>query len=330
MLIDCGGSNTIAFDKTFTKCLGDARIECVIITHPHDDHYGFLKKIHQNHFSENVFLLIGGPNEWEDHKLINVVDAFGVSFKERYYFGVQGGARNIDNIYTASRCLNFLLKDLFDGVEFNFLRFGGKLLDENNLNSYSLVFKITYKNNSILFTGDSTGDAFDRFLTQSGTNPFQDSIVGENREIIKNVNVFVMPHHGTDTDGSWRWTNRIIKDNYLNLVAMIACVDPGTSPYGHARNWIRDLMFPPYARMNDKGHTIVYSVKIEKGGGLKAYSKYIKETKNRLYETGLFTYGIVLVFSESGKIHILNSPNDTNLTHLPKNGEEKDDMGSEP
>ena len=62
----------------------------------------------------------------------------------------------------------------------------------------------------------------------------------------------------------------------------------------------------------------------------KELESHIKETKNRLYETGLFTYGIVLVFSESGKIHILNSPNDTNLTHLPKNGEEKDDMGSEP
>lgn len=338
LLIDCGGSSITAFDGTFTQCLENAIIECVIITHPHDDHYGFLQTIPKECFSENVFLLIGGPSEWEEYKdgkkinknLNAVVNSFKIEFKKKYYFTVQGGARNIDNINTASIWPDFLLKNLFDGVEFKFLGFGEKLLGENNLNSYSLVFKITYKNNSILFTGDSTGDAFDRFLTKSGTNSFQNSIVVENRKIIKNVNVFVMPHHGTDTDCSWRWTNRIIKDNYSDLVAMIACVDPATSPYGHARNWIRDLIFPPYARMLNENRLVGYNIKAKKGRGADIYDCFIKKTKNRLYETGLFTYGIVLVFSESGNIHILNSPNDTNLTQLSKNGEEKDDIGSKP
>ncbi len=339
LLIDCGGSSTIAFDKTFTKCLGEALIECVIITHPHADHCNFLQKISQEHFSEEACLIIGGPSEWEEYKDgkkikkdINVfVNAFGNVFKNKCYISDDGIVYKVGSsfCFCIPKLENFL-KYLFKGVEFNFLRFGNELFDKSDLNSYSLVFSITYKNNSILFTGDSTGDAFDRFLSKKRKKFFQSYLVQRNKKIIKNINVLVMPHHGTDTEGSWYWTVRINKINHFNLVGAIVCVHPATSPYGHARRWVRDLMFLPYARMNDKGHTIVYSVKTGKGGGLKAYSKYIKETKNRLYETGLFTYGIVLVFSESGKIHILNSPNDTNLTHLPKNGEEKDDMGSEP
>ncbi|MFQ6722948.1 MAG: MBL fold metallo-hydrolase [Opitutales bacterium] len=339
LLIDCGGSSAIAFDKTFTKCLGEALIECVIITHPHADHCNFLQKISQEHFSEEACLIIGGPSEWEADekgkkikKDINVfVNAFGNIFKNKCYISDDGIVYKVGSplCFCIPKLENFL-KYLFKGVEFNFLRFGNELFDKSDLNSYSLVFSITYKNNSILFTGDSTGDAFDRFLSKKRKKVFQKYLVQRNKKIIKNINIFVMPHHGTDTESSWYWTVRINKINHFNLVGAIVCVHPATSPYGHARRWVRDLRFPPYARMPKGNRFIGYNIKGKKGRGANTYDRFIKETKNRLYETGLFTYGIVLVFSESGKIHILNSPNDTNLTHLPKNGEEKDDMGSEP
>ena len=311
LLIDAGGSNVTVFKTVFEQTLGNAFIECVIITHPHDDHYSFLKEMGKNCFSEDVFLAIGGPQKWKESDgektLENIIKSFEINFKEKYCISDNDGNLKLSSLENK-------LNQLFNGIEFNFLKFGSELLDATNLNSYSLVFRMKYKNSTILFTGDSTGDALDRFLTKQNEN----KVVQENRQILKSINVFIMPHHGADTEGSWRWTNHIIKSSYSNLVAMITCVDPSISNYGHARNWIRDLIFPPYARKAEGPHSIIYSVKTGPGGGSGAYSQYVKETKNRLYETGLFDYGIVLIFSETGNIHILNSANDTYLTLLPK------------
>ena len=123
----------------------------------------------------------------------------------------------------------------------------------------------------------------------------------QNRNIIENTNIFVMPHHGSDEKKCWRWTLNVAKTS-PNLMATIVSADPITSRYRHPRAWIKDVVWP-LSMMSEEAHTIYYN------WGDGPYGLAIKE---RLFTTGslLENHYIEITICRDADIKIEEFPKD--------------------
>ncbi len=136
MLIDAGESEYAVTIISYIKKLGYSKIDFVVATHPHSDH-------------------IGGMEE--------VINAFEIG--SVYMPKVSNNTKTFEGLLTAIQN---------KGLKINTAQKGVKILDEqdigidvlspvndsySNLNNYSVVLKITYKDNKFLFTGDAEADA---------------------------------------------------------------------------------------------------------------------------------------------------------------------------
>ena len=103
----------------------------------------------------------------------------------------------------------------------------------------------------MLFTGDSTGNALDNYIGEDENQRHHE----ENRSIIANTHIFVVPHHGSEASRSWRWTLNVAK-NSPNLQMAIINIDPTKSLYAHLQAWIADVLWPN--SMKGEEHNIHY------------------------------------------------------------------------
>lgn len=307
ILVDAGSSSktncSSYIQELFEACLGNAEIKAIIITHPDSDHYNYLQEGWvKSHFSKDVTAYIGcSPEKVKtvlgDCRVGNVFSRVPKEkIDEQWYNRTEKTYSSYTEIETG---LNGLVKNCL----FTFLRPTRGLLDRSVTNSYSLVFRLTYCGRSILFTGDATGDPLDSCLYRENPLP---KTVEKNRQVMKEINLLVMPHHGADTEGSWRWTAYTAKHSKSNFVGAIISADPATSLFGHARNWIRELSFPNSAR-SDTPISISYSTKSKPGPGGNTFTRKKKKTYNRIYITGeSLTNACVFRLMESSQIFILN------------------------
>lgn len=307
ILVDAGSSSktncSSYIQGIFEACLGNAEIKAIIITHPDSDHYNYLQESWvKKHFSGDVTAYIGcSPKEIKtvlgDCPVGNVFSCMPQEKIDEQWYDC------IKKVYTSYEEMETSLNSLVKDCSFTFLRPTRSPLNLTTTNSYSLVFRLTYCKCSILFTGDATGDPLDSCLY--GKNPLPKT-VKKNRQVMKEINLLVMPHHGADTEGSWRWTAYTAKHSKSNFVGAIISADPATSLFGHARNWIRELSFPNSAR-SDTPISISYSAKSEPGLGRHTFTRKKKKTYNRIYITGeSLTNACVFRLMESSQISILN------------------------
>lgn len=239
ILIDAGGSKSFdSIKESFERCLGTAKIVGIILTHPDKDHRNLINSIMEKHKKERFFL-------------------FSVVLKGRYLVTNRGKKEYSPKIL---KSWQDKLNKLFPEGEFKFLKanwgkFPGRRLTSNDT---CLVFSFKYNKVKTLFTGDSTGKAFDHYVGQYTGAGITNDYWKDNRGIIDGTHIFVMPHHGSDQDGSWRWTLNVTKEN-PNLLATIINVDPEESPYGHPRAWIRDVTWPSSMSMKCEQHEVCYT-----------------------------------------------------------------------
>ena len=108
-----------------------------------------------------------------------------------------------------------------------------KNLENNDL---SLIVKVIYNGQSILFTGDATDKTLDAVWQKSKSS--------------LNVNFLVAPHHGSSTEGSLLWPIYVNSLNPYNFAGAIFSAPLGTdksesiqqsSPYGHPNAYIQRL-----------------------------------------------------------------------------------------
>ena len=163
----------------------------IIITHKHNDHQNFVTSITQDiniKKDENIIY-----NMWQENATVDKIEN---QIKEKF---------NSSNL------------------TFNFLKPRNSLNQLKHKNDQSLVFSVSYADEHILFTGDATGTYFSNYLSQyEGENTER---IKSNRNIIKQTTLYIMPHHGSSSDDSWRWTNYICK--WCNdLKASFICCTP--------------------------------------------------------------------------------------------------------
>ena len=154
-LID--GGNTIDGKKLvkYFKDIGIKKFNYVIATHPHEDHIGGLNFIIYN---------------------FNIDHFIGTNIKTSF--------KSYDNMMNAleKKNIKYEVPNINDTFKVGELIFKVIYLDNNkdDINSSSIVIEMNYKNNSFLFTGDTTTDAEKKYL-----------------ESLNEIDVLKISHHGS-------------------------------------------------------------------------------------------------------------------------------------
>ena len=154
-LID--GGNTIDGKKlvNYFKDIGIKKFNYVIATHPHEDHIGGLNFIIYN---------------------FNIDHFIGTNIKTSF--------KSYDNMMNAleKKNIKYEVPNINDTFKVGELIFKVIYLDNNkdDINSSSIVIEMNYKNNSFLFTGDTTTDAEKKYL-----------------DSLNEIDVLKVSHHGS-------------------------------------------------------------------------------------------------------------------------------------
>jgi len=154
-LID--GGNTIDGKKLvkYFKELGIEKFNYVISTHPHEDHIGGLNFIIYNFNIDHFIGLDIKTNYKSYYNMMNALEKENIKYE----------VPNINDTFRVGEAL-FRIVYLDNNIE--------------DINSSSIVLEMTYKNNSFLFTGDTTSDAEKTYLDN-----------------LNEIDVLKVSHHGS-------------------------------------------------------------------------------------------------------------------------------------
>jgi competence protein ComEC len=186
MLIDGGSRGTGIVG--YLKKQGIAKINVMVATHPHEDHIGGLIDVMDN------------------FKVDNVIDS-GLSHTTRTYKDFVSGIQDKDINY-----VNWSLGQKFSfGNDIEFKIIGPVSIRSSDLNNSSIVIRLTYHNNSFLFTGDVEGTGEGKILA-SGAYLKSD--------------VLKVAHHGSSSSSSFKFLQAVRPS-----ISIISC--GRTNSYGH-------------------------------------------------------------------------------------------------
>ena len=189
--------------EVFDEIFKGAELKVVIITHPDADHYNYLPDIFQllknkslqKDFSKCSFFV--SKNDEKNYKCLKSDELIGARIKNATIItqkNFKDANQNISNLLfnKEGSCISFL-----NPIE-------GKNLENNDL---SLIVKVIYNGQSILFTGDATDKTLDAIWQKSKSS--------------LNVNFLVAPHHGSSTEGSLLWPIYVNSLNPYNFAGAI-------------------------------------------------------------------------------------------------------------
>ena len=230
ILIDAGEMDMGDRVVSDLKERGITRIDLLVATHPHSDHIGGMQKVLEN-FPVSKVLDAGMPHTSVLYeRFLETIDKKNIPYK----VAVQGDEINLD---PALRIVVLSPPEQ---------RFG------DDLNTNSIVLRISYGTVNFLFTGDAGGEA-ETALVKSGYAP--------DAQILK------VGHHGSLHSGSPTFIARVHPE--------IAVIPLGLdNPYGHPHNQAVDTLTGAGATIyrTDRDGTILlrsdgisYSVKTQRG-----------------------------------------------------------------
>lgn len=187
MLIDAGNNDDASLIKNYLTKQNIQKIDYLVGTHPHEDHIGSLDTVINNFDIGTVIM----PNHISTSKTFEDV----VTALENKNLTIT--APKVGEEYKLNDATFTILSPAKD--------YG------NNTNDYSVVIRLTYGNNSFLFTGDAETEVENDIL---------------NSGLTVKADLLKMGHHGSSTSSS---------DKFLNAVspkyAIITCGE--NNSYGH-------------------------------------------------------------------------------------------------
>jgi len=162
MLIDAGNNADGSKLVNYLKSLGITEFKYVIGTHPHEDHIGGLDDIINAFKIDSIFLPDAYTTTATFESVLDAIEQNNLEITipqigDKY----QLGQANFEIIYSGS--------------------------EEEDLNDSSIVLKLTYNNNSFLFTGDATSRV-------------EEIILNQKKDI--QVDVLKVGHHGSKYSSS--------------------------------------------------------------------------------------------------------------------------------
>ena len=202
MLVDGGMSGYTATLMKNLELLGIEKLDYVLLSHMHDDHYGALWSTSgvMRNIPVDTFIWSGAYNTTEgiDARLKSILAANGI----KDVIVQKGDSMQIGDV----------LIEFYGPVT---EEVKGKFLQETTLNNNSIVMKITFGDFKALFSGDLYSDGEYRVLANNEEGVFDVDLVKAN-------------HHGRDTSNSKEWgaatTPRVVVGTSGNPM--------DTTPYG--------------------------------------------------------------------------------------------------
>ncbi|KHD38722.1 competence protein ComE [Clostridium acetobutylicum] len=186
MLIDTGTNESQNYLISYLKKQNIKEINYMVLTHPHEDHIGGADKVIKNFMVDKIYM--------------NSVSTNTKTFRDLIYAMKEKGLKADE-----PDSENFKLNKADCNV------YGPVNPTEGNLNTYSIVVKVTYGQNKFLFTGD----------TQSSN---EEAMIEKGYDL--KCDVLKIAHHGSRTSST---------DDFLNYVspkyAVISC--GRDNDYGH-------------------------------------------------------------------------------------------------
>lgn len=168
MLIDAGESEYGNVVTSYIKSLGYSKIDYLIGTHPHSDHIGGLKAVVNSFDLGKVYMPRAASTTSTYLNLLKAID-------------------NKSMKVTTAKAKVEVLKT--DDLSVKILAPTEE--EYSNLNNYSVVLKITYKDRSFLFTGDA------------------EKAVEDNLSSDIKSDVIKIPHHGSDSSSSIEFVKKV-------------------------------------------------------------------------------------------------------------------------
>lgn len=174
MLVDCGPAGEKEKLISYLLRMGVTELEYLVITHPHEDHYGGATEV---------------MDEIEVKKLVLHKD-----FSDTYPY--DKFIRNAKKDGT-----DIVLTEEGDSFEFDscaeFEIIGPHAVDKDDLNESSLCFKVTYGDTAFMFTGDAEYDT-EKYMLDSGKDLKAD--------------VLQLGHHGSSTSSAIAFVEAVNPD----------------------------------------------------------------------------------------------------------------------
>ncbi|HOJ48037.1 MAG TPA: ComEC/Rec2 family competence protein [Bacillota bacterium] len=171
ILVDCGPAEAEKSFIAFLKSQNVREFEYVFFTHPHADHIGNAVKVLQEFKVKNVYMPDAATTTKTFTNLLNELD------KQKDIKITQAKAGQKITVGEVNIDILSPSKDKY-----------------GDLNEYSIVFKLTYKENSILFTGDA--------------------YIKNEKEMIAasydlKADILKVGHHGSDSSTSTEFLNAV-------------------------------------------------------------------------------------------------------------------------
>ena len=214
ILIDGGPNDKVLGCLSRNMPFFDKEIEVVISTHPDYDHTTGLVSVLDKY---KVKLFIGGP-----------VGTSASSF-EALLTKVKEKKIKVVNLYSKERLKlgDISLKSLWPEKQWLVGKVGflgernvlGLKTEERNLNDFSLVFLLQYKNSEVLLMGDADSRVQDEIMRINNLEP---------------VDILKFPHHGSKTGVSEEFLAKIKPQQ--------AVISVGKNSYGHPTKEALDLL----------------------------------------------------------------------------------------
>ena len=190
ILIDAGEQSEGRRVKAYLTKKQVNKIDLIIGTHPHSDHIGGLSEIIKNFEVEKIIMPKKLHTSATFEKLFTTIESKGL---------------------TISAPQQNKLIEFDENIKLHFL---GPIKDYgDNLNLWSIVFRLDYKDKSFLFTGDIEEEA-------------EIDLINTYDKAVLRANVLNVGHHGSNTSTSKQFLD------YVN--PEIALISLGNdNPYGH-------------------------------------------------------------------------------------------------
>ena len=154
ILVDAGSTASAEIITDYLEALGIQRIDCLVLTHPHEDHIGGAAAL-LSHFTVEECVL---PNAYEDtttfRSLLDALERMDVEVKEGY------------------RAVSLQYGDI--ALAFFWPEEYPSLIEDN---ARSLVFRATFNGNSILFPGDAPASVEAALLEAGGSEALRSQLL---------------------------------------------------------------------------------------------------------------------------------------------------------